>query len=149
MPFEPALYRLKVAHGFLDESRQDVKLGRFRSAVDNSQLAVENAAKAVLALVLPVGKTHNPAPQLRDALIKGHLARGIEEEVKRLAECAEELGFDVHIQTDYGDETDGLTPWELFDERDAHEALSLAEEAVGLAEAIVHDVRSAGFEHIG
>jgi HEPN domain-containing protein len=46
-----AEYRLKLAQGFLNEARQDVGLGRWRSAVDNAQLAVENAAKAVLALL--------------------------------------------------------------------------------------------------
>ncbi len=76
MPFEPAIYRLKVAHGFLDESRQDVELGRFRSAVDNAQLAVENAAKAALALVLPVGKTHNPARLPRGGGWARHLRTG-------------------------------------------------------------------------
>jgi hypothetical protein len=30
-----AQYRLKVAQGFLDEARQDVDLGRWRSAVDS------------------------------------------------------------------------------------------------------------------
>jgi HEPN domain-containing protein len=58
-------YRLRIAQGFLDESRQDVALNRWRSAVDNAQLAVENAAKAVLALIAPIGRTHNPAPLLR------------------------------------------------------------------------------------
>ncbi len=48
MAFEPSLYRLKIAQGFLAESRQDVHLRRWRSAVDNAQLAVENAAKAAL-----------------------------------------------------------------------------------------------------
>ena len=34
-------YRFRVAQGFLEESRQDVALERWRSAVDNAQLAVE------------------------------------------------------------------------------------------------------------
>jgi HEPN domain-containing protein len=60
-----ARYRFTVAQGFLQEARQDVTLQRWRSAVDNAQLAVENAGKTVLALVGPVGRTHNPAVQLR------------------------------------------------------------------------------------
>jgi HEPN domain-containing protein len=142
MAFEPALYRLKIAQGFLKESRQDVQLERWRSAVDNAQLVVENAAKAVLSLVAPVGKTHNPAPQLRVALSKGHFPAGISDSVEQLAECAEQLGFDVHIQTDYGDETGGLTPWELFGEDDARQALRTAENAVDLAENVIREVRN-------
>jgi HEPN domain-containing protein len=141
MAFESTLYRLKVAQGFLEESSQDVQLGRWRSAVDNAQLAVENSAKSVLSLVAPVGKTHNPAPQLRENLSKGHFPADIAEKVKRLAECAEQLGFDVHIQTDYGDETGRLTPWDLFDEKDARQAQSLAKETVDLAETIIREVR--------
>ena len=141
MAFESTLYRLKIAQGFLEESRQDVQLGRWRSTVDNAQLAVENSAKAVLSLVAPVGKTHNPAPQLRETLSKGYFPAEFSEKVERLAECAEQLGFDVHIQTDYGDETGRLTPWDLFDEEDAREAQSLAQETVDLADTIIREVR--------
>ena len=141
MAYESTLYRLKIVQGFLDESRQDVQLGRWRSAVDNAQLAVENSAKAVLSLAAPVGKTHNPAPQIRETLSKGYFPAEISEKVERLAECAEQLGFDVHIQTDYGDETGRLTPWELFDEEDAREAQILAQEAVDLADTIIREVR--------
>lgn len=56
--------------------------------------------------------------------------------VQRLAEHAEMLGADIHIQTDYGDEMGGRTPWELFDEEDAREALARAEEAVNLAQTV-------------
>jgi len=71
---DSALYRLRVAEGFLNEARQDMSLRRWRSVMDNAQLAVENAAKAVLALLGPVGRTHNPAPLLRQALRDGRLA---------------------------------------------------------------------------
>ena len=61
-------YRLKLARGFLQEARQDVTLQRWRSAMDNAQLAVANAAKGVLALLGPVGHTHQPAPLLGEAV---------------------------------------------------------------------------------
>lgn len=37
-------YRLQIAQGFLNESRQDVALDRWRSAVDNAQLAVRTSS---------------------------------------------------------------------------------------------------------
>jgi len=120
-------YRLRVAQGFLSEARQDMGLGRWRSVMDNAQLAVENAAKAVLALLGPVGRTHRPAPLLRQALHDGILVVPGPDRVERLAELAELLGFDVHVQTDYGDEMAGRTPWELFDEADARQAPAMAE----------------------
>ncbi len=139
-----AFYRLQIAEGFLKEARQDLGLNRWRSVMDNAQLAVENAAKAVLALIGPVGRTHNPAPLLRQALQDDRLAAAAPEKVHRLAELAESLGFDIHMQTDYGDETAGLTPWELFDEEDARAAFAMAEEAVELARAIIGELRPPG-----
>lgn len=133
--YRDAEYRLEVAQGFLGEARQDVGLERWRSAVDNAQLAVENAAKAVLALVGPVGRTHNPVIPLRQALKDGALLD--QQSLQRLIELAELMGPDVHIQTDYGGETGGLTPWELFDQEDARQSLAMAEEAVELAAAVI------------
>lgn len=130
---DEARYRLRVAQGFVQEARQDLDLQRWRSCVDNSQLAVENAAKALLALSGPVGRTHNPAPLLRAALSENRYPPALRATVERVAECAELLGPDVHIESDYGNEVSGQTPWDLFGEADARRAYALADEAVGLA----------------
>lgn len=124
------IYRLRLARGFLEEAEQDLGLGRWRSCVDNSQLATENAAKAVLASLAPVGRTHNPALQLRGALDRGECTPAAAPLVDSLAECAELLGPDIHAQSDYGDEAGGRTPWELFDETAARRACQLARDAV-------------------
>jgi HEPN domain-containing protein len=134
---EQVRYRLRLAEGFLEEARQDISSQRWRSCVDNSQLAVENAAKALLAMLGPVGRTHNPAVILRQALEEGRFIESIRGPVERVAEGAETLGPEVHIQSDYGDEWSWRTPWELFDEAEAQQALSIAEEAVLLAKQIV------------
>lgn len=39
--YESTIYRLKVAQGFLEESRQDLQLRRWRSAGDNEQIAAD------------------------------------------------------------------------------------------------------------
>ena len=57
---EEVSYRLRLFLGFLEEARQDFNLGRWRSCVANNQLVTENAAKAVLALLGPVGRTTIP-----------------------------------------------------------------------------------------
>jgi HEPN domain-containing protein len=103
-PRSEAEYRLSLAEGFLEEARQDFTLGRWRACVDNSQLAVENAAKAVLALLGPVGRTHNPAVLLRRALQEGRFPGDIREPVEQITEYARLLGPDVHAQSDYWDE---------------------------------------------
>jgi HEPN domain-containing protein len=130
-------YRMRLADGFLAEARQDLELERWRSCVDNSQLAVENAAKAVLALLGPVGKPHNPAGLLRRAVEDHRFPQEIAAQVTELAQSAEILGHDVHMDTDYGSEANWRTPWELFGESDAQQSISIAENAVILAGEIV------------
>jgi HEPN domain-containing protein len=107
---EEVSYRSRLVRGFLEEARQDFKLGRWRSCVDNSQLATGNVAKAVLARLGPVGRTHHPSLLMREALAEGEFLAEISPQVERLAECAELLGPDIHVQSDYGDEAGGRTP---------------------------------------
>ncbi len=134
---DDARYRLRLAEGFLLEARQDLELQRWRSCVDNSQLTVENAAKAVLALLGPVGHTHEPAQLLRQAVEQGRYPEAWQSALRELAACAELLGLSVHIESDYGDEVERRTPWELFGEEDARRAVSLAETAASLARRLL------------
>lgn len=141
---EEASFRIRLAEGFLNEARQDHGLSRWRSCVDNGQLAVENAAKSVLALLGPVGRTHQPAPLIREALAEGAFDDEHREAVALIVEYAELLGPDIHTRSDYGDEASGLTPWELFGDADAGQALTWAEHAVSLAIGIVVPVTTTG-----
>jgi HEPN domain-containing protein len=134
---DQAHYRLRLAQGFFDEAQEDMNSQRWRSSVSNAQLAVENAAKAVLGLLGPIGRTHNPSLFLSEALQTGRFPHSVRAQVERLAECAKVLGPAVHVKSDYGDEETMQTPWELFDEGRAREAVGLAEQAVGLAKQIV------------
>ncbi len=94
-------------------------------------------AKPRLALAGQVGRTHNPATQLRRLIGEERFGATHLDKLERLAELTELLGPDIHVQTDYGDEVEGCTPWEIFGEADAHQALAVAEEAVALADQIV------------
>ena len=130
-------YRLKLAQGFLEEARQDLQFGRWRSCADNSQLAAENAAKALLALIGPVGRTHKPGEMLFKTLEEGLFPQEIADAVRQVAECAERLGPDVHLESDYGDEASWRTPWEIFDQAKASVLFELAEKAVHLTKTII------------
>jgi HEPN domain-containing protein len=134
---DQAHYRLRLAEGFLDEAQHDMHSQRWRSCVSSAQLAVENAAKAVLGLLGPIGRTHNPSVFLLEALQSGRFSQTVRAQVERLAECALLLGPAVHVKSDYGDEETLQTPWELFDEGRAKQAVGLAEEAVSLARQIL------------
>ncbi len=131
-----ARYRLELAEGFLDEARQDLGLDRFRSCVDNAQLSIENGAKAVIALFGPVGKTHEPWRELKTLLAEEVIPQVFQEQVERLATLAARYGLKEHFLTDYGDEAQLLSPWRLFGQEDAVEALETAETCFALAQAI-------------
>ncbi len=133
-----------MAHGFLEEARQDADLSRWRSAVAHAQLAVENAGKTALALFGRAGRTHNPGTWIRRLVAEGRFDAASSQRLERLAELSELLGSEIHIRTDYGDEVGGRTPWELFDEEDARQALAIAGEAVSLADRLTRESGAEG-----
>lgn len=131
-----AEFRLKLAEGFLTEAEQDIELVRWRSCVDNAQRTAENAAKAVLAMRGPVPKVH----KLKGALVKlveDPALQRLKEDISVLGEIAEKLGFEEHIRTGYGDESQYLTPWDIFNQEAAEEAASLARRAYDTARRII------------
>ncbi len=132
-----AEYRLRVAAGFLKEAEQNFRFQLWRSCMSNAQLAVENALKAVIALFTVPPKTHDPARILGILLQQGQIPKKWQSQVEALIQQSKPLGPDVHIQTDYGDELHGLTPWELFGEKEAREALEVARQVVHMARQLV------------
>jgi HEPN domain-containing protein len=134
---EESGYRLRMAAGFLEEARHNLRHDLWRSCVDNAQLATENAAKAILSLLGPVGRTHDPGALLVLALREKQFPEEVEDVVTRVARSARTLGPQIHVESDYGDEAMRRTPWELFDRASAEQALALAEEAVALATGVV------------
>ena len=129
-------FRLKLAAGFLGEAEEDVRLSRWRSCVDNAQMAVENAAKAVIAMRGPVPKIHQLQRAL-SRLSRDAQLRSLSKEMAALGEITQKLGLEEHIRTDYGDESQYRTPWEIFDRESAEEALTLARHAKDLAKRII------------
>lgn len=128
-------YTKSLAEGFLKEAEQDLNLERYRSCVDNSQLAVENAAKSVIVLFTPLEKTHTPEEKLK-LLLEENIDEKIKIEIKKFLPLLEKLGFREHILSDYGDEEKRILPWELFNHQDAQESLEVAKKAVDLAKVI-------------
>src|SRR5712692_10203598 len=59
------------ARGFLAEAEEDLCSSRWRSCVDDAQLAVENAAKSVIARFGPVPRTHDMSAVLSEHLRLG------------------------------------------------------------------------------
>ena len=134
---EEARYRLRLAEGYVREAEELLAASQWRACVSSAQLAVENSAKAVLALVGPLAKSHDLSSMLLDAAEDLGLGEEALRALERLAECARLLGFREHIMTDYGDELAYRTPWEIYDEGRAKRALALAKEAYEIAARLV------------
>lgn len=129
-------YRLRLAEGFLNEAEEDVRSSRWRSCVDNAQLAVENAIKAVIGRFGPIPRSHDVAGLLDELRKRSDLPPGSAEKLPALKALGERLGYEEHIRSDYGEEGSYLTPWELFGSAEAAEAVTVAREAVVLAREI-------------
>lgn len=129
-------YRLDLCEGFLKEAEQDFGLKRWRSCVDNSQLSVENAGKAVIAIFAPIEKTHDPSVQLKRILEKAEIPDvNLKARLEKTLPLFGELGFEQHFLSDYGKEEEFQTPWELFGEEDAAKSLQMARECHVFASA--------------
>ncbi len=135
--FDDVTYRLALAEGFLIEAEQDMELERWRSCVDNGQLAVENAGKAVLMLFGAAPKTHDPAHQVASILRTQALPDEIQEAMRRMLPDLLALGPAEHFLTDYGDEATHTLPWDLFTRESAEDALAAARRSIQLAREIV------------
>jgi HEPN domain-containing protein len=132
-------YRLRLADGFLGEAEEDLRLQRWRSAVDNAQLSVENSVKAVIARYAPIPRSHDLASPLEELRTSRRLSAGEDEAISMLKACATELGYEQHVRSDYGEEASFKTPWELFDQDDAARAVETARRARSIAGGMLED----------
>lgn len=129
--------RLKLGGGFLKEAEEDFQLGRWRSCVDNAQLAAENSAKAVIALYEPPEKSHEPGEQFLRVSRQYPIAVNIRKKLEKLAGLAGLLGWEVHVLSDYGDASTGRLPWEIYGKKEASMALKTARSVFVLAGELI------------
>lgn len=119
-------YRLRLAGGYFEEAKQDSQLSRWRSCLDNSQRVIENAAKAIIAIVEPVEKTHNPSTQLKRLIQDRRYTPKIVSIIQENLEFYQALGPKEHLLSGYGDDVNMELPWEIITENDARYALDNA-----------------------
>jgi HEPN domain-containing protein len=131
-------YRLRLAEGFLREAEQDFALERWRSCVDNAQLATENAGKAVITLFGSSAKTHDPAQQVARIVRSADLSPSMRSLLEKMIPDLLALGSAEHFLTDYGDEVALRLPWDLFDKGAASEALDAGRRSIDSAQRVVH-----------
>lgn len=133
-------YRLALAQGFLAEAEQDFALQRWRSCVDNAQLAVENTGKTALALFGVAPKTHDPARQIAAILREQELPANVSELLHAMLPDLLILGTEAHFLTDYGDEESYTLPWDLFTQQTAEDALQSARRLAQMAHTLLGTV---------
>jgi HEPN domain-containing protein len=140
-------YRLDLAKGFLEEAEEDYQLSRWRACVDNSQLSVENAGKAVLMLFGISPKTHDPARHLALLVKESTIPTEILNRIRNALPDFILLGLEEHFMTDYGDEASYRLPWEIFTETSASAALDAARRCAEAAVEIVEKTHELRMKH--
>ncbi|NHW44296.1 MAG: HEPN domain-containing protein [Candidatus Verstraetearchaeota archaeon] len=115
-PLNEALYRFRLARGHLARAERLLALGDRAGAVHFAQLAVENFAKAIVALYEVPTWSHDPSSQLLRLL--NRVPQSLAEEVCELASIARELAPE-HGRSAYGEPSGGLTPDDIYTEAHA------------------------------
>jgi HEPN domain-containing protein len=134
---EEVAYRVRLALGFLAHAQQALALGIYFAAADAAQRASENAAKALIAMREPPGKTHAPADRLAALLDAKQLALPAGVKAAELLDALRALGPELHIEAGYGREQERLAPWEAIDESRARAAVAVAERVVAMSQAVI------------
>jgi len=133
-PSSEVNYRMKLCLKYLERAERFFLTKDYKECVEASQLAAENAAKAVIALRMLPSWSHDPSEELLK--VAEELEGEKKEIAKKLARIAHELAPEHGIAT-YGKPEEGLTPWDIYDNESAYEALGKARKAVELAKRIL------------
>ena len=137
MKFNPSReieYRIELARRFLQDAEERLRLSDFKGCVQCSQLAAENAAKAVIATKRTPSWGHDPSAELLE--VAKELSAEHRESSTRLAAICSQLAPE-HGRTTYGEPERFLTPWALYDLEAAQRSISLAREAVAIMNEII------------
>jgi len=116
-------YRIRLAKNYLRDAEEAFIRGDYRNIVASSQLAAENAAKAIIAVYRIPSWSHDPSNELRELL--SNMSMNIRSFVEELAEITESLAPEYGRAT-YGEPLQGLTPWEIYDRDYAGKVLEKA-----------------------
>lgn len=133
-PRNESSYRAKLATRYLAEAEEAFNRGNYRGVVASSQLSAENSAKAVIALFRMPSWSHDPSYELLE--VSSMLSSDLRKLAEELAEITRQLAPE-HGRATYGEPLRGLTPWDIYDEESASEALSKARRAKEIMKVIL------------
>lgn len=126
-PINDIVYRINLAKKYLEEAEKAYSRSDWRTTVSSSQLSAENSGKAVIAFYKIPGWSHDPSPELLEIISTTPLE--INEKIERLAEITRLLAPE-HGRSTYGEPIRGITPWEIYTDKDAEKSLRMAREAL-------------------
>ncbi|MGC9021063.1 MAG: HEPN domain-containing protein [Candidatus Methanodesulfokora sp.] len=135
-------YRIKLSLKYLERAEKFFNTGDYKESVEASQLSVENAAKAVISLRRLPSWSHDPSDELLE--VAKELPNSERALAEELASIAHALAPEHGIST-YGKPEKGLTPWEIYDEEKARDALEKARRARSIMESIIKRRNVEGF----
>jgi len=125
-------YRLGIADSSLEVAQQALAAGIWWLAGQQSQMCVENAAKAACAHFSAVPRTHDAGRLLLALLETSQPSPEQAPVLAELAQLAARYGHEAHARFSYGDEEELKGPAELISEDEAREAVADAARAVEL-----------------
>jgi len=127
-------YRAQLAREYLEDAENSFRANDFKNCVQNSQLATENAAKAVVATRRTPSWGHDPSPELLE--VGKELDSKQEAKAKRLAELSSQLAPE-HGRATYGEPERFVTPRMLYDLEAAEKAIAVAREAAAIMNIMI------------
>jgi len=125
-PIEEVKYKYNLALQDLSRAETLLSLKDWAGSVHFSQLAVENFAKALVAIFEVPIWGHDPSKQLLE--LKNKFPEEYIKEVEELASMAKILAPD-HSRSTYGEPDRGLTPADIYSETHAISAFDKAKKA--------------------
>jgi HEPN domain-containing protein len=133
-PMDEVRYRYILAINYLRDANEAFNRGDWRGTVANAQLSAENAAKAVIAVYRVPSWSHDPSGELQELVDR--MPRELTDLVIELASIARRLAPEFGRST-YGEPSMGLTPWDIYTQGDAENALGMAKRAVEIMKTIL------------
>ncbi|MEM1538289.1 MAG: HEPN domain-containing protein [Candidatus Nezhaarchaeales archaeon] len=130
-PLGEVKYRYRLALEHLERAKKLFLAKDWVGTILSSKLAVENFAKAVIAVFDVPTWSHDPSNQL-NALID-RLPVNLIGSLQELAATAKEM-VSEHGRASYGEPAEGLTPMDIYKEVHAVDALKKAEKAKTISE---------------
>jgi len=127
-------YRAQLASEYLEDAEERFRSNDFKGCVQYSQLAAENAAKAVIGTRRTPSWGHDPSSELLE--VAGELESEQQGNATRLAQISSQLAPE-HGRTTYGEPERFVTPRMLYDLQAADRAIKFAREAVAIMNQMI------------